>query len=281
MAGYPRKDLTLRSGQVIAYRQVGDGPDVVLVHGALTTLDDMVLALAHPLAPHFRVTAFDRPGHGFSSAPRGPATPLQQAAALVEASDRLGLRRPVVVGHSFGGAVALGFGQAAPDALGGIVALAPIGLPEFRLEHLVFGPRAASLPGLLLNSILAASSDPVLLPALWRAMFLPQEMPIAYRRRIPFSLAAEAVRRGAEGEDALWLNVGLLAAAAGYRACRAPTRILGGSADLVVNNRLHGALVSAIMPAAHFTLLAGMGHMLHHFAPAAVEAAIREVLAAH
>ena len=51
-------------GVGFAHDQVGRGKDVVLIHGAMTCLDDMALALFASLQDDCRVTAFDRPGHG-------------------------------------------------------------------------------------------------------------------------------------------------------------------------------------------------------------------------
>jgi pimeloyl-ACP methyl ester carboxylesterase len=90
----------------IRYVQAGTGPDVVLVHGSPGSVEDWEPILAR-LSPRFRVTAFDRPGHGYSGGADRPHTPAEDAAVALDLIRALGLRDAVFVGHSYGGAIAL------------------------------------------------------------------------------------------------------------------------------------------------------------------------------
>lgn len=82
----------------VRYVRRGEGPDVVLLHGAMTSLEDMVLGPFDKLAERYSVTAFDRPGHGATRRDRLQGAPSQQMRRIREACASLGLRRPVVVG---------------------------------------------------------------------------------------------------------------------------------------------------------------------------------------
>ena len=263
----------------LAFAQTGAGRDVVLVHGALTSLDDMAIALFDRLEGEFRVTAFDRPGHGRNPAPDG-GTPRRQAQQLHEAVQALGLKRPVVVGHSFGGAVALAYGLQFPDAVSGILALSPIAFPEPRLEHLLFAPRALPGPLGFWSHSLGRTMDAVLLPLMWRAMFLPQAMPAKFVAEFPFSLDDRSAQLLSEGQDASLLSLGLAWNAARYATCAAPVHVMIGDADLVVNPHLHAHALARRLPKARLTKLPGLGHMVHHFAQGAVAQAIRDLHAA-
>lgn len=263
-----RRFVALGDGGRIAYAEAGrgDGGDVVLIHGTLMALEDMWLPLASRLAGRHRVVAVDRPGHGLSHRRRlVDASPWRQAAAIREAMECLGLRRPVVIGHSFGATVALCLALSHPEAVASVVALAPLCFPEPRLEQVLFGPRA--MPGLGdgLATALAGSLDRAMLPLLWRAIFLPQAVPPDFAARFPWPRACGPARMIAEGEDAMSIWTALGRAAASYPTCQVPVRILGGSADIVVNNALHGAMAAAMIPGARYTWLHGTGHMLHHF----------------
>ncbi len=277
----PRRFVGTAAGRRIAYAEAGAGPPAVLVHGTLTTADDMRLGPMEALARRFRCIAFDRPGHGWSDHVRGADASLwAQAATLRNAVQALGLSRPVICGHSYGGAVALAYGLAYPDEVSGIVALAPICFPEPRLEHLLFGPRAVPAAGDFLSGALGTTLDPVLLPALWRAMFLPQPMPERFRSGFPFARAGHPDRIVAEGENAVALWGDLVRSALGYGTCRVPVRILCGGADIVVNTWMQGAVAAAVIPGARLELLPGIGHMLHHVHPEAVVAAVAAVAGA-
>lgn len=278
--GVPRTVLPLSDGRTLAYAQTGEGPPLLAIHGTLTTLEDMWLGPVPTLARRFTVVALDRPGHGMSARRRlTDASPWRQAEIIHEAAGLLGLKRPVILGHSFGGAVALAYAMRFPDAVSGCVVLAPICFPEPRLEQVLLGPRGLPMIGEGLNGVASAALDPAVLPLLWHAMFLPQVMPPPFAAAFPFTLAGNPAQMLCEGEDATSLAGGLLRSIMGYALCRAPVHILGGGADLVVNNLLHGALAAGMMPNAAFTLLPGVGHMLHHVRADRVCAAAEAVYA--
>lgn len=265
-------------GRGVAYVEAGSGPDLVLIHGALMTLEDMWLGPMTALSRHFRVIAVDRPGHGASDRIRfTDGSTWDQAAILHDALRSLGLHKPVVLGHSFGGAVALSYGMSFPDEVAGVVALAPICFPELRLEQLLFGPRAIPIAGDALAFTLGQVTDAALLPLLWRAMFLPQAMPERFAAEFPFQWARRPAPMIANAEDAAALWTSLSRSAFAYPTCRVPVHVLGGDSDLVVNNFLHGRNAAALIPGGRFDLLGGAGHMLHHFQIDAVVEAARGV----
>ena len=273
-----RKFIRTPAGRTLRYAEAGAGPDLLLIHGTLTTLDDMRLGPMEALSKHFHVVAVDRPGHGGSDHARlADASPWAEAATIRGAAHALALRRPVICGHSFGGAVALAYGMAYPDEVAGIVAMAPICFPELRLEHLLFGGRAVPVWGDILAGAMGSSLDPAMLALLWRAMFLPQAMPARFAAEFPFALAGRPEQTVTEGENAVALWPGLARSALAYGNCRVPVRVLGGDADIVVNTLAHGCLAAQMIPGARFELLPGIGHMLHHFRVDAVEAAVRAV----
>jgi pimeloyl-ACP methyl ester carboxylesterase len=261
----------------IAYSQVGQGPDVVLVHGALVTRGDMVLALAERLRGRFRVTAFDRPGHGESGRLGPTGSPWRQAQALQAAAGSLGLRRPMLIGHSHGGAVALAWALQNPDDVAAVLALAPIVFPEARLEHAIFAPRGAPGVGPLINFGLRTAVDEALVPVLRRAMFSPQALPPEVSRTFPLDTPRSLALLEAEGEDAILLNVGLARSAMNYWRCRTPVRILAGDRDVVVNNAQHGQVLARLLPNGAFETLPGLGHMLHHFAQDRIGRSLEEL----
>lgn len=258
----------------IKFAQTGTGRDVILIHGALSSLDDMAIGLFPSLEDRFRVTAFDRPGHGESGKDGVTGSCWLQARKLHGAARALGLTRPILVGHSFGGAVALAYALQFPEDTAGVVCLAPIAFPEVRLEHFVFGPRGLGSGGAAWNALTSSLLDPILLPVLWRGMFYPQPISDRFARAFPFHTAAQTSRTRADGEDSLSLNLGLVLNAMNYASCAVPVRVLAGDADIVVNNELHGRVLAAAVPDGAYRELPGLGHMLHHFAPSAV----REVL---
>lgn len=264
-------------GHEIGYVQAGQGRDVVLIHGTLTTMDDMVLGPMDRLARDFRVTAFDRPGHGLSTRGRLEGTLTQQASRLHEAVTLLGLDRPTLVGHSAGGTVVVHYALRFPDTIAGVVALAPIVLPEPRLEQVLFGGRAWLGAGDVLAGTFGPLMDAALNPVLWNAMFLPQVMPDRFRARFPFGRAGRPSQMQATGEDAVEFPAGLLWNLAHYYDCPVPVVVLGGDRDIVVNP-LHGRALATMLPHARYVALPGYGHMIHHFRANAIADAVGEIV---
>jgi pimeloyl-ACP methyl ester carboxylesterase len=275
----PGRAVALDSGHSIQLVEAGAGPPVVLIHGLIATRHDMLIALGDGLARRFRMVAVDRPGHGDSTRPRLQGTPIAQATAIRSALQAIGVERPVLVGHSLGGAVALAYAVTWPDEIAGVVGLSSLVYPELRLEHLLFAPRATPVTGPLLSAFAAATSDALLLPMLYRHMFAPQPIPDLWRDRFPMELVRRPEALTTNGEDIALSPPALGLMSAGYGACRVPVHFLAGGADQVVDRRRHAALAAEHFPNARLTLLPGIGHMLHHFAPDAVEAAIDDVLA--
>jgi pimeloyl-ACP methyl ester carboxylesterase len=260
-----RRTIRLSQGETLAYFGAGSGPDVLLIHGAVVTSHDMLVSLMEPLAATYHVVAVDRPGHGLSTRPRLSASPRDQAQRIVEGSRALGLKRPIVVGHSFGSAVAIELALSFPDEIAGVVAISPIAFPEPRLDQILFGPRALPFFGDWAALGEWTGLDRAALPLMWRAMFLPQKMPEAFAERMAFDEVRSGQGLLANGEDAVALPPALVFNSARYATANVPVKIIVGDSDLVVSPHLHGKLVSRILGNGDLSVVPGAGHMLHHF----------------
>ena len=104
------------------YQQTGSGPDVVLLHGVTGNMAIWPLINIVPvLAADFRVTAYDLRGHGYSDTPANGYTSADMAGDLVKIKQALGLGPMYVLGHSYGGVVALHTAVLYPDAVAGLI----------------------------------------------------------------------------------------------------------------------------------------------------------------
>ncbi|WP_162998194.1 alpha/beta fold hydrolase [Brevundimonas lutea] len=271
-----KRNTVVAGGVDLAWVEQGRGPPVVYLHGALTTLEEGWLGPLPDLATEHRVIAFDRPGHGLSGTAPGLGAVWRQAAVIRGAVRALDVVDPVLVGHSFGGAVALAYALQFPDEIRGVVGLAPIALPEARLETALFGVRSWPGSGPWINAM-AAPVDAALLPILWRAMFLPQSMPDRFASDFPRDLAGGRSQLRADGEEALAMPMELSRSALAYGGARAPLIILQGERDAVVSPWRQGRMLAALWPRAEFRGLAGLGHMAHHFRPDAVIQAVEDL----
>lgn len=117
-------------GELLRYIEKGSGPDVLLIHGTPGSIEDMQ-PLMDLLAKDHRVVAYDRPGHGYSTAndiPRNVEHNTQTAFDMLEAFK---MDSATVVGHSYGGIVAMDMAIKGSDRVEDIVI---IGSPLFTFE---------------------------------------------------------------------------------------------------------------------------------------------------
>jgi pimeloyl-ACP methyl ester carboxylesterase len=115
----PRIEL---DGHSFHYQQSGDGPDVVLVHALTSNLSVWMLTpIVETLAEDFRVTTYDLRGHGMTDAPPAGYTSADMADDLLRLLERLGLERVMLLGHSFGGVIAVHAAAVCPERISGVV----------------------------------------------------------------------------------------------------------------------------------------------------------------
>ncbi len=101
------------------------GPhELVLLHGQPGSPADW-LPLAERLPAQLHAVAEDRPGYG--SSPLAAGGFAANARALLDDLDARGVRHAVLVGHSYGGGVALSAASLAPERVAAVVLLAGIG----------------------------------------------------------------------------------------------------------------------------------------------------------
>lgn len=107
----------LLNGVRIAYQQLGEGPDLVFVHGLAASRAFWFIPYALPLQTHFRITLFDLRGHGYSErAPTGYGV-TAMAADLGALLDHLQIARCALIGHSYGGGIALEYTCRHPERI--------------------------------------------------------------------------------------------------------------------------------------------------------------------
>src|SRR5262245_39122655 len=102
-------------GMPLHYQCVGKGPNLVLVHGLMGNLAFWYPTAVAKLASDYRVTTLDLRGHGYSGMPSANYTTLDLAGDLKALFDHLRIECAHLVGHSYGGAVALHFAVLQPQ----------------------------------------------------------------------------------------------------------------------------------------------------------------------
>lgn len=258
--------VTTARGVRMHYQRHGRGRHVVLLHGALSQLQDMTTPLLARLEQRYEVFAFDRPGHGHSESLREPATVEAQARALREALGLLRVERPVLVGHSAGAAVALAHAVAYPDHTGGLVFLSGAAFPMVPEGAWMLGGATLPVVGGLLAHTLYQPLLPLVAEQALGRMFAPQPVPAQVSRDLPMEMLRRPDAIAATADDQLVALPSLAAIMDRYAHCPVPAAIFAGDADRLVDPHDHAARLAAELPEAELFLLPGLGHMIHHFA---------------
>jgi len=265
-------------GERIHYLERGTGPALLLIHGLGGSMRSFTYSVLDRLAGDFRVVVMERPGSGESTrAPRACARVRSQAEAVSDFIRALGLERPVLVGHSMGGAVALAVALAHPEQVSGLALVAPLaGVQEDVppvFKRLVITSHAlrrltawtVATPGSILRSAEVLDT-----------LFGPDAVPPDYATAGGGLLGLRPKSFCAASEDLVALEGELPELVSRYAELRMPVGILYGKGDRVLDHRLHGVEVASKIEGAELELIEG-GHMLPLTAPDAVVELIRKV----
>jgi pimeloyl-ACP methyl ester carboxylesterase len=262
----PRGHLIDARGVRLHYIDQGSGTAVVLLHGMGSMVEDFALSgVIAQASRRYRVIAFDRPGHGYSERPRRMWTPVAQATLLREALLKLGVERPLIVGHSVGSLVALAYGLAYPRETRGLVLASGYYYPTLRADTPFLVPPAIPV----LGEVLRHTISPLVGRLLWgqwlKLLFHPAPVP-AYFARFPVWRALAPQQLRAVGEESALLRPVSAAMSRRYASLSVPALIIAGADDRYVHTSRHSLRLHETLPGSAFISVPGAGHMVHHTA---------------
>jgi len=275
----PRTGRMVRLGDmnVRVLEHPGRGRAVVLLHGLPGTADDFDAVAAR--LPGIHTIAFDRPGFGWSSGGYHPLA--RQLATIDRLLARLGVHGPVVlVGHSYGGTLALAYAEEHPANVAGLVLVDAAAAGQ----HSTFVERAQS-------RLVQALSWPVVQPLadvtfsqLVRTVsakqgdaqaFDPDPVDPAHEHCL-LALNMQHDDLDAYAGEQLHADGVIAGIDARLTTLATPAIVIQGAHDeLVAPSR--GRRLAALLPHARLAMLSG-GHMQPYVHPGVVAAAIRALL---
>jgi pimeloyl-ACP methyl ester carboxylesterase len=250
-------------GHEVSYQEAGQGPVLLLIHGmagSARTWAEVVPLLARD----FTVLAPDLIGHGESGKPVGDYSLGAYASGLRDLLAVLGIERATLVGHSFGGGVAMQLAYQHPECCERLVLVDSGGLGR----EVSWVLRSLTLPG---AEVLA----PVLFPAFVRdwgstigRLFADRGLRsgrIAESWRAYASLTEPANRQAFVRTIRAVVDPGGQTVSARdrlYLAAKVPTLIIWGDQDGIIPVS-HGIAAHEAIPGSRLEIISGTGHFPH------------------
>jgi pimeloyl-ACP methyl ester carboxylesterase len=266
-------------GPLTAGLRAGSGPPVLLLHGGPGMAFDYLRDLADELAEENDVAWYQQRGQEPSAA-EGPYTVAADVEDARRVLDALGWQKTYVVGHSWGGHLALHVAEAMPERLLGVLAVDPLGSvgdgrwPEFDEEIFRRTPEAVRARARELDELsMAGEADDELalegMRLVWSAYFAdPEHAPPMPELQIASEVSGEMVQS---------ILAELPALEAGLPRIRVPVGFVHGSrSPMPVGASTDGA---ERIPGAWVEVVEGAGHFVWVEAPGAVRASLRRLTA--
>ena len=247
--------LDLDGNNIAVYESGGSGPAILLIHGNSANAQTFKHQLGDDFGKTHRVVAFDLPGHGNSPAATNPETTNTlggYATIVIELITRLQLIKPVVVGWSLGGHIALEAVDSLPNVAGFFIyGTPPIGIPP-AMEQ-------AFLPNPVMATAFASTFSEEQASALASAFLKPGAM-------IPPSFRKAILNTDGKARALLGASIG----AANYKdevqvvaKMTMPLAIIHGAADQLINVNYIRNLMIPTLWRGEIQIIENAGHAIH------------------
>jgi pimeloyl-ACP methyl ester carboxylesterase len=249
-------------GARLHYLDRGTGPVIVMVHGLGGNLRNFY-GLVDQLAATCRVVAVDRPGSGYSKMMSGEHPALRaQATIIARFLDGLGLDRPLLVGHSLGGALSLALALDHPGCVRGLVLISTLSHVE-RAAPAAFKSLEIRSPTLrwLIAWTLMVPLGKLSHQATLKAVFAPELAPKIFEVESGAGLGLRPASFIAASKDMATVAHELALMTPRYPSLAIPVDVIFGRQDPILNYRAHGERLVAVLPNATLRLIEG-GHMI-------------------
>jgi pimeloyl-ACP methyl ester carboxylesterase len=186
---------------------------------------------------------------------------------VAEALARLGVARPVLLGHSWGALVAMNVAMRNPASVAGLVLASGYYFPSLRVDAAMAAPVALPLLGDAMRYTVSALAARLALDRMARVMFAPLAVPEEFFGTLPRELLLRPGQIRAQAEDGAFMVPAAVALRARHGELRVPVHIVAGSADRVVDPEAQALRLHRELPLSRLHWVEGAGHMVHHAAP--------------
>ena len=259
------------------YVDRGTGEPIILLHGNGSMIQDFTSSgLIEMASQTHRVIAFDRPGFGHSSRPRGTIwTPEAQADLIHRALKNIGITRAKVLGHSWGASVAVSLALKHPEIVAGLVLASGYYYPTPRADVLLLSGPAVPVVGDIISHTVSPILGRLLWPLIMRKIFGPAKVPAKFEN-FPKEMSLRPSQIRASAAETALMVPSAVALHGQYASLTMPVVIIAGEQDRLIDIDAQSARLHLEITQSKFRRVAHAGHMVHQSATALVMAAIDE-----
>ena len=211
----------------------------------------------------FHLVALDRPGSGYSTRlPEHDGRLSEQASLIADFIDAMGMEKPLLVGHSLGGAIALATALNHPEKVSGLALISPLTRFEENVRE-EFKPLAIRSPlkRWLISRTIAVPGSIKQAEKTLAFVFGPQQPPEDFAVAGGAFVGLRPSHFYAASTDLTALEYELKHQETRYKELNIPVGILFGSADRVLDPERQGLSRKADISDLQLEIIEGVGHM--------------------
>ena len=267
------------NGNRIHYIDRGKGQPILMVHGLGGSLHHLRRPLMDAFGDGYRLIALDRAGSGYSTRTEASTGSLQEQAREIAAFiDALKLEKPLLVGHSLGGAIALATALDYPEKIAGLALLSPLtrfdpNLPSQFKALAITSPLKRRLVANTIAVPMSVKNAPVVLDA----VFGPQQPPSDYAVAGGAMVGLRPAHFYGTSLDLVGSRRDLAEYETRYGELDMPVGILFGTKDRILDYEKNGVLTAERIPGVELELVDGVGHMPQYAETDRVVAFVRRI----
>jgi pimeloyl-ACP methyl ester carboxylesterase len=272
------KTTVLQDAEIHWYES-GQGEPIIMLHGLAGNLRNFTYALVGKLDQEYRVIAIDRAGCGWSTRSKSECATLQEQARIIsEFIDKEQIKRPLIVGHSLGGAIALALALEYKNKISGLALICPATqvidkIPDMFKSLNISSPLIRFFIAHTFSSLIGILTR----KETFKVAFAPEMIcdDFSIKGGGDFALSSEAFIR--TSEDLIFAQSSAPSLVGREKELEVYTEVLFGEDDEILNAKLHGEKFSQLS-GSKLTMLPGKGHMLPLTIPDQCADFIREVI---
>ncbi len=254
-------------GGRLFFKSMGSGDPIVVLHGGPGFDHRQFLPYIWRLAEHHQVILFDQRGTGLSSGPvDSESISIDSFIDDIEAVRKaFGIGKMNLLGHSFGGILAMHYGIRHPDKLKTLIlcstAATFASFAEMRENYEVDRlPEDAALLQEICSSDGFQNGDPEVVESFWRVYFKPYFADQSLVSGLDLHFTENTLAHGDEVAGYLLQSIGEFDLHTDLKAIRCPTLIIHGDADPMPVK--YAELIQESIAGSELVIIEGAGHWL-------------------